>query len=71
MLRQRGHFQDEAIYEEVRPDDVFATFECGRLIAVDGTLAPYQEHLFMVSALGLCHLYFGYALLVRSALGGD
>ncbi|MCW2588041.1 MAG: hypothetical protein JWQ86_468 [Mycobacterium sp.] len=71
MLRQRGHFQDEANYEEVRPDDVFAAFECGRLIAVDGTLSPYQEHLFMVSALGLCHLYFGYALLVRSALGGD
>jgi hypothetical protein len=71
MLRQHRRCQGEANYEGVRPDDVFAEFDCGRLIAVDRTLSPYQEHVFMVSVLGLCHLYFGYAVLVRSALGGD
>jgi len=71
MLRQHRRCQDEANYEGVRPDDVFEALGCGRLIATDPTLSPYQEHLFMVSALGLCHLYFGYAVLVGSALGGD
>lgn len=71
VLQQHRRREGEANYEGVRPDDVFEDLECGRLIATDPTLSPYQEHLFMVSVLGLCHLYFGYALLVRSALGGD
>lgn len=71
MLRQHRHCQGEANYEGVRPDEVLAEFDCGRLIAADRTLSPYQEHVFMVSVLGLCHLYFGYAVLVQSALGGD
>jgi hypothetical protein len=71
MLRRHRRCQSDANYENVRPDDVLADFDCGRLIAVDRTLSPYQEHVFMVSVLGLCHLYFGYAVLVRSALGGD
>ncbi|MDT5176623.1 MAG: hypothetical protein QOJ95_821, partial [Mycobacterium sp.] len=54
-----------------RPDDVFAQLDFGRVIATNSDVTTVEEHVFLVSALGLCHLYFGFALLVRSALGSD
>jgi hypothetical protein len=67
----RGRSESEANYDGVRADDVFAQLDFGRLIATDSAVTTAEEHVFLVSALGLCHLCFGFALLVRSALGSD
>jgi hypothetical protein len=71
MLRMHRRPESEANYDGVRPDDVFAQLDFGRLIAINSAVTTAEEHVFLVSALGLCHLYFGFALLVRSALGSD
>jgi hypothetical protein len=72
-LRRHRRSPSEAMYDGVRPDDVFAEFDCGSMLADRTSMldppGPYQEHVFMVSVLGLCHLYLGYAVLVQSALG--
>ncbi|WP_319450216.1 MULTISPECIES: hypothetical protein [unclassified Mycobacterium] len=74
-LRRHRRSPGEAKYDGVRPDDVLAEFDCGSVFADRTSMLdppePYQEHVFMISVLGLCHLYFGYAVLVRSAYGGN
>lgn len=69
VLRRQHRTESEANYEGVRADAILAAFDWGHRIAVGGAVTDREEHLFMVSALGLCHLYFGYAVLVQAALG--
>ncbi|MCH9728970.1 MAG: hypothetical protein K0U84_04695 [Actinomycetia bacterium] len=71
---------DFANYEGFKPDEMLRLFHYGDLVhhgdrspelddlAKDPFKRDYYEHIFMVSLLGLSHLYFGYALLVRAAL---
>ncbi|MDJ0363350.1 hypothetical protein [Rhodococcus sp. H29-C3] len=71
---------DHANYEGLIPTELISLFNYGELIHFGKHSAEYEElaeddfshdhkqHAFMVSMLGLIHLYFGYAELIRKAI---
>lgn len=82
VLREQQRSTAEANYEGFRPDELISVFEYGDLIArsarrpdhavvaTDRAIADHLEHVFMVSILGLCHFYFGYAELTSALVAG-
>lgn len=71
---------EHANYEGLNPTELIGLFNYGELIhfgkhsaeyeelAEDGFSHDFKQHAFMVSMLGLIHLYFGYAELIRKAI---
>ena len=71
---------EHANYEGLNPTELIGLFNYGELIhfgkhsaeyeelAEDDFSHDYKQHAFMVSMLGLVHLYFGYAELIRKAI---
>ncbi|MGW0045464.1 hypothetical protein [Rhodococcus sp. NPDC003348] len=72
---------DHEMYGEVNPTDVINLFNYGELIhfgkrsedydqlAEDPDQEGHEHHNFIISMLGLVHLYFGFSQVIRSALG--
>ncbi|OZE38962.1 hypothetical protein CH278_01225 [Rhodococcus sp. 05-2254-5] len=71
---------DHANYEGMNPTELINLFNYGELIhfgkhseeyeelAEDEFSHDHKQHAFMVSMLGLIHLYFGYSELIRKAI---
>jgi hypothetical protein len=69
------------MYGDVNPTDIINLFNYGELIhfgkrsedydqlAEDLEQEGVEHHNFMISMLGLVHLYFGFSLVIRAALG--
>ncbi len=70
-----------AMYNNVKPDKIINLFNYGELIhfgkhsedyeelAGNPEIAAYEHNNFMISMLGLVHLYFGFSEVIRSAVG--
>jgi hypothetical protein len=84
MVLERDNCPDVdnfAMYNDVSPAELINFFNYGELIhyvphneaydklAEDPELQAIEQNNFMQSMLGLVHLYFGFSVVIRSAIG--